>query len=456
MVLTDKRRGIGLKVWDFFCSLRLTIFVLITLAATSIIGTVIQQNRPKQEYLKVYSEQTYELFKSLQFLDMYHSWWFLALLALFSVNLICCSIKRFPRLWRIVRHPVTQPSDSFFQGLTQVQEVKTSQDPEAAAETVAQRLRRPFGKVHVERSGETIYLFSQRGAWTRFGVYITHASILVILIGAIMGAIWGYKAFVNIPEGESVSRVWLRESQTPIELGFAVGCQDFEVHFYGQSQRPKEYMSVLDVYEGDKTVIDGQRVEVNSPLKYKGITFYQSNYGPLGSPQLQLQINQEQSDNSMKIWAHSGQTHRLPNGAQLRVLGFSEQHQGFGPAAQIEVTAADGGQRRFVVLQNFPDFNRGQGGSLDVDLLDYRQRYYTGLQVTKDPGVPVVWAGCALLVLGTLTAFFLSHRRAWAVIKPLKGGSTGVKVGASTNRNQPAFETVMETLHQELQQDLQG
>ena len=91
----SKQQSFTDQLWDFFCSLKLAIFTLILLALTSIIGTVIQQNKSPQEYMEMYgmSESTFKLLDSLQFFDMYHSYWFLSLLGIFAVNLICCSIK---------------------------------------------------------------------------------------------------------------------------------------------------------------------------------------------------------------------------------------------------------------------------------------------------------------------------------------------------------------------------
>ena len=64
---------------------------------------------------------------------------------------------------------------------------------------------------------------------------------------------------------------------------------------------------------------------------------------------------------------------------------------------------------------------------------------YTGLQVAKDPGVPVVWAGCILMTLGCLVAFFLSHRRVWARVS---ADDKGVEVflGGNASRNRISFE----------------
>ncbi|MCK9172632.1 MAG: cytochrome c biogenesis protein ResB, partial [Desulfuromonas thiophila] len=118
--MSGQQRTVVAAIWDFFCSLKLSIFTLIVLAITSIIGTVIQQNRPAEEYLRFFSEKTYHLLNSLQFFDMYHSWWFIGLLILFSVNLVCCSIKRLPRVWKLVRQPQFTPSETLLKSFSNV------------------------------------------------------------------------------------------------------------------------------------------------------------------------------------------------------------------------------------------------------------------------------------------------------------------------------------------------
>ncbi|HKJ29477.1 MAG TPA: cytochrome c biogenesis protein ResB, partial [Desulfuromonadales bacterium] len=78
----NKEKSFTDELWDFFCSLKLAIITLILLATTSIIGTVIEQNKSPQEYMQNYgmSESTYKALDTLQFFDMYHSYWFLSLM----------------------------------------------------------------------------------------------------------------------------------------------------------------------------------------------------------------------------------------------------------------------------------------------------------------------------------------------------------------------------------------
>ena len=127
-------------------------------------------------------------------------------------------------------------------------------------------------------------------------------------------------------------------------------------------------------------------------------------------------------------------------------MGYAENYQSFGPAAQVNIDTGDHKHGTpFIVLKNFPQFDEKRGGTYAITLLGAEQSYYTGLQVAKDPGVWVVWLGCLLLVLGSCSAFFLSHRRIWVSIQEIDKG-VGVKFGGAAHRNQPAFALFFDEL----------
>src|SRR3989337_871800 len=88
------------RVWNFFISVKLAIITLIILSVTSIIGTIIEQNQPPEKYHQIYEDWAFALMDRLTLFDMYHSWWFLLLLVLFTVNLSCCTLDRFPKMWK--------------------------------------------------------------------------------------------------------------------------------------------------------------------------------------------------------------------------------------------------------------------------------------------------------------------------------------------------------------------
>lgn len=441
-------------LWDFFCSLKLTIAILILLATTSIFGTVIPQNLPREEYLQAYDEITYRIFEALQFYDMYHSWWFLGLLGLFCLNLIACTVRRLPRVWKTVRRPKLVADEALFRTLSHTDERTVDEPLPAVRDRLGSFFGKQFGPPVVTEEGDTVHLYAERGAWSRFGVYVTHLSILVIFVGALIGNIWGYKAFVNIPEGSATDKVWPRGSNEPIELGFTVRADDFEVSYYPGTSRPKEFMSILDVVDGGQEVVSNRKIVVNDPLTYKGITFYQSSYGSAGDPVFDLLIGTRAGGAPRQARARLGETVPLPNGGSFVVTNFAPSYKQYGPTVEMRVASPDGRfGEPFVVFQNLADFDLRRGGDFVFSMLGYDQPQYTGLQVAKDPGVWVVWVGCALMVIGCFVAFFMSHRRFWVTLRA-EGEGTEVKLGGSTNRNQPAFELFFDDFRHKFRHEL--
>lgn len=445
--MTTNKRGFAQEVWDFFCSLKLSIFLLIGLALVSIIGTVIPQG-PQREYLATLSETKIKLYSSLGFFDMYHSWWFILLLYLLTLNLICCSIKRLPRVWKVVSEPVKVMDDNFEKSLSNVKDFKLKGSKEELKDRMASFLKAEFAEPVITEQGGEYHLFAQKHPWCRLGVYVVHLSIIIVFIGALIGSFFGYKAYVNIPEGGSVSQVQTNSGKV-IDLGFDVRCEKFSVSFY-DTGAPKEFKSILSVAEKGQPVAGLQHVPiiVNDPLTYKGITFYQSSYGQSDEGVFYyLSVRNRNGGQPIKLKARQGERLALPGGAFVSVMEATMDVRPFmrgfdGPGAQVEYTPASGNPQPFVILSDkYESFNAQHGGDLILTFDGMDQKFYTGLQVAKDPGVGVVWLGCFLMVVGICMAFFMSHKRIWARVS-----DAGVTLGGSASKNPTGFEIAFDEL----------
>lgn len=453
--MTLNKTSISQSIWDFFCSLKLTMFTLITLAVISIIGTVIPQGAPPPEYLHSISQNKLKLYKSLGFFDMYHSWWFILLLSSLSLNLLACSIKRLPGIWKTITRPVRIMDDGLEKSLSNLTSIMTSGDAVILRDRVAAVLKTEFAEPVVTEADGAYHLFAQKTPWSRLAVYAVHLSVLVIFIGAIIGSLFGYKGFVNIPEGESVGKVMSR-SEKEIDLGFAVRCEKFSVSHYPNGA-PKEFKSILTVLENGKPVAGYDRVPVivNDPLNYKGITFYQSSYGKFGEHE--FTISDPDGSSSQPLKMQSNGSAKLPDGSgiclQETTPDISRFQSGLsGPAAQVEVHLPNGQNKTFIVYSNNPAMNRMNLPYTGGKLLQYRggeEFMYTGLQVAKDPGVWVVWIGCILMVVGIYVAFFMAHRRIWVRVE-----SGTVTIGGNSSKNQGGFQLFMEQLVIKLKKQL--
>jgi cytochrome c biogenesis protein len=446
--LTTNKNGFAYQVWDFFCSLKLTIFLLIGLALTSIIGTIVMQG-PSREYLATLSETKIRLYSALGFFDMYHSWWFILLLYLLTLNLICCSIKRLPRVWKTVFEPVLVMDERFEKTLgSNVKEMKLPGKKAELKDKMVAFLKAEFANPTVTEHEGQFHLFAEKARLSRLGVYVVHFSIIIVFIGALLGSFFGYKAYVNIPEGGSIDQVQSRTGKM-IDLGFSVRCEKFSVAFY-DTGAPKEFKSILTVLEKGKPVPGFVNVPtiVNEPLTYKGITFYQSSYGPSDEGALyHLTVRDRKGGAPVQLTARQGERLALPGGAFLSVMEATANVRPFmkefdGPGAQVEFTPPGGKPQPFVILSDkYESFNAQHGGDLVITFAGLDQKFYTGLQVAKDPGVLVVWLGCFLMVVGIIMAFFMSHKRVWVRVT-----DGVVTLGGSASKNPAGFEMKFEEL----------
>ena len=447
--MTTNKRGFIQSVWDFFCSLKLSISLLIGLAATSIIGTVIPQSPPR-EYLESISQTKIALYSKLGFFDMYHSWWFILLLYLLTLNLICCSIKRLPRVWKFVSEPTLIFDEGLEKTLSLTHHFKMEGDAASLKDKMAALLKGEFAEPVITEVNGEYHLFAQRTPYCRLGVYVVHFSIIIIFIGALIGSYFGYKGYAQIEEGTSVSTIENRNGRQT-DLGFAVKCEKFSVTFY-DTGAPKEFKSILTVLENGQPVpgFISIPIVVNSPLTYKGITFYQSSYGPAGM--FQITVRDRKGGAPVKLAVRQGEKTPLPNGGFFQLLETTADVSPFmpqlsGPALRGTYMGPDGTSQQVVLLRNYPNFDLQRGGDLVMTYDGSEEKYYTGLQVAKDPGVWVVWTGCALMVLGIIIAFFLSHKRVW-----IRTANGRVIIGGTANKNQAAFQLVFDTLTDKLKQ----
>ncbi len=444
--MTTNKRGFLQGLWDFFCSLKLSISLLILLALTSIIGTIIPQS-PPQEYLDTISQAKIKLYSALGFFDMYHSWWFMLLLYLLTVNLVACSIKRLPRVWKNIAEPNLLMDKGLEKSLSLIHEFKLSGDAVTLKDKMSAFLKSEFAlPVVTELDGE-YHLFAQKTPYCRLGVYVVHFSIVIIFTGAIIGSYFGYKGFANIVEGTSASTVFNPRTGKPIDLGFDVKCEKFTVSFY-DTGAPKEFKSILTVMENGQPVPGYTRIPivVNSPLTYKGITFYQASYGPAGEALYHLSVRDRKGGAPTPLTVRQGERAPLPEGGFVQVVEAVPEVKMFmpqlsGAAAKIEITSASGATQETVLFHNYPNFDERRGGDQILTYDGADEKYYTGLQVAKDPGVWVVWLGCALMVGGICMAFFFSHKRVWVRVT-----NGHVVIGGTASKNPAGFQIIFDDL----------
>ena len=444
-----KESGFLSIIYDLFRSLKLTITLLILLALLSIIGTLIAQNASRMEYIQRYGVGLYEVLDFFNLFDMYHSLWFKAILVCLMINLVTCSLHRFPGVWRQISHePSTSGlEDSMLKALPYVEKIPApSQAGAKTEEDIRSNLKKRFGNPRRMETESAFTLYSEKGRFSRLGVYITHLSLLIILTGGLIGSKFGFKGFVNILKGETVDQIYERgeDREIPRPLSFSVRCDDFNITYYDlpgrKEKNVKEYTSIITILDNGKEVLK-ESVRVNHPLHYKGLAFYQSSYGAI----IMLGIQWRNKKEKVTFEVPVGVNVPVPNSNNLiRVLQYAPQVHNLGEGAQVVLFKPNQEPRPFWLLKASPKFDEQRGDAFVLTFEGYKE--YTGLSVTKDPGVWVVWIGCGLMILGLIVSFFFSHQRVWARISKGPGGE--IVLAGSTNKNRVGFEkTFGEMVH---------
>jgi cytochrome c biogenesis protein len=432
------------RVWDFFISVKLAIVTLIVLASTSILGTIIEQNQPPEKYHQIYEDWAYALMDRLNLFDMYHSTWFLLMLVLFTVNLSCCTIDRFPKMLKVVRNPRTKLDGGLEKSLSLSDRWKKKGSLQEWTGKYAEALSGSFAKPTVTEDGGEVHLYAETGVASRFGVYVTHFSIIIIFIGAIVGNVAGFKGYVNIPEGESITKVPVRGGIAMQDLGFTVRLNAFSLETYPSGQ-PKAYKSDLSIIDGGREAVR-KTIVVNDPLQYKGIWFYQSSYGQAGGATAQVAVTRKDGTPVRMLALTANDPVPIDGYGTVSGVNYDENFQGKGPALQVVVEKPGQPATSFWLVQGRPDLDRERADSLVFTFRGLSSKMFTGLQVAKDPGVNIVWLGCALMVIGLIMAFFLSHQRVWIRLAQGTDGRVEVVLAGTASRNRLAFEKRFEKL----------
>lgn len=415
----------------FFSSVKLTVALLIILAIASVLGTFIPQREGAIEFARRLSPEMFRLFSSLNLFDMYHSLWFRLLIGCLALNLVICSINRFPGTWKRFRARPRADRSKPFEHVPPQQTFLVQGEVKNTAGKVGRFLQGRYKKIQTKEAADGHFFYGEKGRYSHFGVYLVHSSILFILIGALAGSFFGFEASVNIPEGDRVDTVTLRKNMAPLKLGFEVRCDKFTVDFY-ENGSPKEYRSELTFSINGKE-IEKRSLLVNHPVQFRGVSFYQSSYGTLPGRNVHLEICRNSSESEVtKLTVEVGSSLPLPgNEGRFRVADIKEDFMNrLGPAVMISIRPQEGEEVHFWVFEHHemiqemlplpmsqsPKFNPSAFKPYTFLLEGLERGYYTGLQVNKDPGVSIVWLGCFLMVVGFFVTFFTSHKRIWVCI----------------------------------------
>jgi cytochrome c biogenesis protein len=440
-----RRRALPPHLWVYrqLTSMRVALLLLGALALLTLAGTLLAQApaefkgdpRAYADWLDSvrprYGGWT-GILDTLGFFSVFSSVWFKGILVLLSASLISCSVRNIPRLWRIATRPRMVMTEAFFERAPHREGIASETDPETAVAAVRASFRSHHFHTALERDGDAVHICADRFRWGPFGRIVAHLSFVVVLIGAALSATGGFRdEGFAVPVGG--------KARVGHGTDLTVEAKSFSDSYYASGE-PRDYASKLVLYE-DGAPVKSQEVRVNHPMRYGGVDFYQSFFGPAEVIRAK--------DSGGRVLFDRGVPLLYGSKDEAHVIGrFSIPEKGlmvFVVAPQSgEVDPRIGaGQTQLEIYRSGSDSPVGfrvlsQGRPARVAGVDFtfvRERQFAGLIVARDPGSTLIWIGSTLLVLGICMVFFFPHRRVRAVVRR-RGDRSEVGVAAIRRRDE--------------------
>lgn len=454
--MTKKQSGFR----DFFTSIRLAIVLLAVIAVAALLGTIIPQQEAAEAFSARLHPAVLAVFQALQLFNVYQSAWFILLLLLLAVNLTVCSVDRFPAAWRQFRGGAVPDGTERLADLPPERIVASGKPAAEEAPRLEAILRKRCGRVLRSETTEGFVLAGGKGAFSRFGVFIIHLGVLLLIAGGLAGAVFGVRGYVEIAEGDSANTMQFRGGKKAETLPFAIRCDRFTVEHYDDGA-PKVFRSDLTFLEQGKIALQGALL-VNHPIDFGGLRFYQSSYGVLPGGRLALSYVRGDGKPTERETA-VGDRFTLPEGeGEVEVIRAENDLMRMGPAVKLSVASPRGNVQFWVfqhierikeanpgVLAQVPLMNPGLFSPYLFSMQKKGERFYTVLQAARDPGVPLAAGGALLMIVGLMVTFFFSHRR-FRIVLEEKNGKSRIGLAGSSNRDPVGLENEMNQLLNEI------
>ncbi|HTT21182.1 MAG TPA: cytochrome c biogenesis protein ResB [Candidatus Sulfotelmatobacter sp.] len=454
------------RIWNILSSTRTGVVLLILVVIISAAGTLILQ-RPvtdPDEMQRAYSLQVLRLLDAVGLTDVFHAWWFVLLLILVSLSLIAASVQRFPNSWRFYSRPYRSADESFLKALAH--QTRIMIEDEETGITAAERVLGRAGLKPQRIVRESSFsVFGERNRISELAVYVVHASLLLIFLGGIVDALYGWRGFLVLLPGEQASQLQLHDGVVRT-LPFAIRCDGVGQENYADGT-PKKWWSKLAIVEGGR-MIARKEIVVNDPLIYGGIRFYQSSYGDTGKlERIILGASPASGKGELKeLVLGMHETVALDTETSLQVAEFipdyvvangqvyARSNQMDNPAIHLIVESRKSGQAVNVWLPPIPGFEQNSLSPYRFEVRDLRMLHFTGLSVSHEPGQWTVWAGVVMMVLGLGGVFYLVHMRFWVVPLRDRHGRLMLWVGGIANKNKDVFGERFEELVREIKSEI--
>ena len=456
------------KVWTFFSSVKVGIWLIIVALVASGLGTIFPQamyipaeapNRDPAFFYEDYYGIAGKIYYQLGFHDLYSSWWYMVIIALIGISLVICSLDRFIPLRRALKMQKPKRHATF------LSRQRLYSSSENITEEEKQKIVTSLKKQRYNITEEDGHILAERNRFSRWGPYVNHIGLIIILLAALLRV----TPFFYLDE-----YVWVREGEEVIipgtESEYYIENKKFTLEKYDKDdprfkdaleragEVHKSYETEVKISkvkeksvvgaESELEVVKTDKIMMNHPVKFDGYTLYQSGFQEnefksmlfkvyeaddekqtsLGEIKVDLQNPEKTYELDSGVRVQLDQYYPdyvLEDGAPSSVTKFPRN-----PAFVFSVYApgSDDGEVSFLGIGKNIDATGENKYKMSIQ--DAETLYVSGITVRRDYTLPLFIIGSAIFMMGVIQGMYWQHRRIW--INPTE---EGFLLAAHTNKN---------------------
>ncbi|MGJ9456856.1 cytochrome c biogenesis protein ResB [Oceanobacillus sp. CF4.6] len=457
------------RIWSFFSSVKVGVWLIVIALVASMIGTIF----PQQIYIPedavsrdpaIFYEDRYGIlgliYYQLGFHNLYSSWWYILLIALIGISLVICSLDRFVPLYKALKRQKAQRHETFLnrQRLYSETENVSKQD----IETVQDNLKKARYKVRNENG----HILAEKGRFSRWGPYVNHIGLIIILIAAILR---------STPLMYTDEYVWVREGEQIVIPGtnskYYIENKDFIMETHDEDDErftqaiqqegvvPSNFQTDVIIYQAGDTAVAGAETELqpiledsiqmNKPAKFDRYTLYQSGYQVNEFHNMTFKIHETEDTDETSLGSFTidltnpESVYELDNGFRVMIdqyypdyfmddngIPASETNYPRNPAFVLMVYPPDSDNPEVSFLGIGKNIDATGENEFKLAIEDFEMRDVSGLTLRVDNTLWFFSIGAAIFMIGVIQGMYWQHRRIW--IHP-KGN--GLLIAAHANKN---------------------
>ncbi|WP_050615596.1 cytochrome c biogenesis protein ResB [Bacillus testis] len=455
------------KIWNFFSSVKVGVWLIVVTLSASALGTVFPQEMyiPPNTPASVFYKDEYgflgQVYYELGFHNLYGSWWYLLLIASIGISLVICSLDRFIPLHRALKTQRTDRHEGFLKR-QRLFSATDLEDGKVDIEALKERLKKSKYKVKEENGA----ILAEKNRFSRWGPYVNHIGLIVFLVGAMLRF---------VPGMYMDKSMWLREGETKQIPGtkgqYFLENKKFVMEIYDKNKEKEVFSKAIDrggmvaknfqtdavLYErqGNKIVgekpklkqIEEKNIRVNEPLKVGNLAIYQVNYKLDELNQMYLSFNRKsdnQSFGKIKVDLNNPKvSYDLGKGYKVKLINYFPDFV-MGDDGKPTTVSKVPNNPAFVFKMFAPDKPKGEVSFVAIKKTiegsannEYKMAFagietknVTALTIRKDLTIPFLIIGGIIFMIGVVQGAYWHHRRIWIQKKGDK-----LFIAAHTNKN---------------------